>query len=448
MSSQWEQIKIILGDRLKPGIFQVWIKPLQGEITQGRLTLTAPNEFVASWIRERLLDQIRSAAAAYLDYEPEIQLRAGKKDSHAASEGPLIKTSGSAEQRLPITPSQPRKQKVKWRHSFEEFVVGSCNQLAYAACTSLCHSSLHQQNLFVCSGPGLGKTHLVQAIGNELCQSRQQQDINVVYASSEQFANQMVQALKSKQLDSFKKRYRENVDLLLLEDIHFFQGKGKMQEELLSLIKALEENGSKVVFTSSFLPRELDKVDSQLTSYFCSGLLAPIEIPDHDLRLRVLEKKAKDFQIDIPKDISEMVASHITQDIRQLESCIRNMAMKAKLLNRKLNQDLVQEVLQHYSQENASLNLDKIADFVCRTFELSKQNLCSRSRKKQIVLARNTAFYLARQFTGYSLKDIGRYFNRRHSTVLKGITNLEQEMARDSTEGRQLTKIVDQVKSI
>lgn len=448
MTKQWEQIKIILNERMRPGIFRVWIKPLQGEVQDGRLVLKAPNEFVASWVRERVTDQIRAAASSYLCFEPEVVVEAEKKSPESKNNGPLIKSSSHAEMDLPLQPSGPKTKKVSWRHTFNDFVVGTCNQLAYAACTSLCRTDFQQENLFLCSGPGLGKTHLVQAMGNELCEQKQQSTVNVVYASSEQFANQMVRALKSKNLDSFKKRYRENVDLLLLEDIHFFQGKEKMQEELLSLIKALEESGSKVVFTSSYSPKELKNVDSQLTSYFCSGLLAPIEKPEYDLRLRVLQTKAKNFQIDIPDDISHLVASNITQDIRQLESCVRNMAMKAKLLNRNISMDLVQDILQNYIQEGTSLNIEKIIDYICRAFELTKQSLCSRSRKKQIVLARNTAFYLARQFTELSLKDIGNQFNRKHSTVLKGITNIEREISLDTATGRQISQIADKAKQI
>ena len=446
MTSQWQEIKIILNERLRPGIFKVWIKPLQGEVQDGRLILTAPNEFVVSWVRDRLADQIRSAAASHLGFEPELVLRAEKKDTGTEANAPLIKSRNRSEMELPVQTPGPKTRKVSWRHSFNDFVVGSSNQLAYAACTSLCRTNFEQDNLFLCSGPGLGKTHLAQAIGNELCEQKQQASINVVYASSEQFANQMVRALKSKDLDSFKKRYRENVDLLLLEDIHFFQSKEKMQEELLSLIKALEENGSKVVFTSSFLPRELKEVDNQLASYFCSGLLAPIEKPDYDVRMRVLQNKARNYQIDIPEDISHLVASSITQDIRQLESCVRNMAMKARLLNQKICQDLVQDVLQHYALECTSLDLEKITEHICKTFELSRNKLCSRSRKKQIVLARNAAFYMARQFTSLSLKDIGKQFNRRHSTVLKGIANIEREISLDTTVGRQVTRIAEQAK--
>ncbi|MGM0425591.1 MAG: chromosomal replication initiator protein DnaA, partial [Thermodesulfobacteriota bacterium] len=439
MEHAWEKIQNNLQKSLKSGIFQVWIKPLQGQLQDKTLFLSAPNEFVASWIRDRLQDKIQKAAADILGYRPELRIQGLQKKSFA----PLLGNNSQNRMQLPVQYEQSCVKPKTWRFSFEDFVVGDCNQLAYAACTSLCRTEFPAGNLFLCSGPGLGKTHLLQAIGNQVCQSKKQECINVSYLSSEQFASQMVQALKNKEIDKFKSMYREQVDLLLLEDIHFFQGKAKMQEELLSLIKSLESKGNKVVFTSSFLPKELDKVDSQLSSYFCSGLLAPINKPNQDLRLRLVKQKSKHFQIDIPDDICKMVADSITSDIRQLESCIQNMALKARLLKQNITQNLAQEVLQNYSQEKQTQSMESIAQFVCKAFELPVQKLRSKSRKKQVVLARNTAFYLARKYTELSLKDIGEHFNRRHSTVLKGITNVEKEISRDSSLGRQVAQITD-----
>ncbi len=331
------------------------------------LFISAPNEFVASWIRDRLQHKILQTATEALGYEPDLRIQATNQKINFQ---PLLANNDQHRMHLPIHYDQACGPAKSWRFCFEDFMVGDCNQLAYAACTSLCNTEFPAGSIFLCSGPGLGKTHLLQAIGNHICQNKQQNCINVVYVSSEQFANQMVQALKSKEIDKFKSMYRDNVDLLLLEDIHFFQGKAKMQEELLSLIKTLEAQGNKVVFSSSFLPKELDKVDSQLTSYFCSGFLAPINKPDFDLRLRLIKKKSKHFQIHIPDDICNEVADKITSDIRQLESCIQNMALKARLLKQNITSALARDVLQNYSQENQSPNLESITKFVCSTFEL------------------------------------------------------------------------------
>jgi chromosomal replication initiator protein len=357
-----------------------------------------------------------------------------------------MQASGQQSLALPLEYSSTApEQGPTWRFRFEDFVVGSCNQLAYAACTSVCQEDFPADNIFLSSPPGLGKTHLMQSIGNHLCSRKKDSSAKIAYLLSEQFGNQMVQALKSREIEKFKSRYRDNVDLLLLEDIHFFQGKAKMQEELLSVVKSLLENGNKVVFTSSFLPKELDKVDSQLTSYFCSGLLTPIQKPDFDLRLRLVEKKAQRYQLKIPSKMAELIATTITSDIRQLESCIQNLVLKSRLLQQEITPPLVREVLQNYARSHEEPDLNQIIRFVCEVFELPLAKLKSQSRKRQVVMARNTAFYLARKYTDLSLKDIGQHFNRRHSTVLKGITCLEREMQRNSAAGQQLLRIMDKM---
>jgi len=251
----------------------------------------------------------------------------------------------------------------------------------------------------------------------------------------------MISAIKNGEINDFKKSFRQNIDMLLLEDIHFFQGKAKMQEELLSLIKELESNGKKVVFSSSFLPKDLQKVDSQLTSYFCSGLLAPIQSPDYELRRRVVQKKAEQFQINISDKITEKIASTIEDDFRQLESCIQNLALKSKVLNQEISSDLVREVLKNYIQNSSHIDMNKLINLICESFEIPKNKLCSKSRKKDIVVARNTAFFLGRKYTNLSLNEIGKYLNRRHSTVLKGITSIEREIKKDTHIGRQLDRI-------
>jgi chromosomal replication initiator protein len=326
--------------------------------------------------------------------------------------------------------------------------VGNSNKLAYTACSSLCNMNFPADHVFLCSGPGLGKTHLLQSIGQFFCKNQKNGPLKIMYVSSEQFGNQLVRAIKSKKVEEFKSYYRDNIDLLLLEDIHFFQGKEKMQEELLSLIKALETQGNKFVFSSSFLPKELNKIDQQLTSYFCSGVLAPIEKPDFDFRFRLIKKKAKRYNLELPPKVTELIAKSITSDIRQLESCLQNILLKSQMLQEKVSHDLAREVLQNYSQDPQNMDMDHIVESICKAFEISFEKLRSKTRKKQVVMARNTAFFLARKHTELSLKNIGQYLNRRHSTVLKGISNIEKEMRQETQTGRQLTRIVETIESI
>ncbi len=442
MSNTWQQIQSNLEKSLKPGIFQVWIKPLQAEIQDSTLYLSAPNEFVASWVRDRLQDSIIQAAAHTLGYTPQLSINGSLK---CPAKPQLIQPAAKQNQ-IPLPGSNSRRPSpYRWRYKFDNFVVGSCNQLAYAACSGLCTQEFPAGSVFLCSSPGLGKTHLLHSIGHHLCQTKGPNDFNVCYLPAEHFANQLVKAIKDREVETFKARLRHDVDVLLLEDVHFFQGKAKMQEELLSLIKDLGDKGSKVVFSSSFLPKELGKVDSQLTSYFCSGVLAPIQKPDLDFRVRLLQSKAQGKGLLLSDSLCQMIASSIRSDVRQMESCLHNLSLKSRLLHEPVSEDMIREVLQNYSQENKSPDMEAIIQCVCRAFNLSYNSLQSRSRKRAIVSARNTAFYMARKYTSLSLKDIGSQFNRRHSTVLKGITNVEREISKDSHLGHQALRIMDQL---
>ena len=439
MEHIWSKIQAHLEKQLKAGIFQVWVKPLQGELQDDTLFITAPNEFVASWVRDRLSREFQEVAADLLGFVPHISIQ-GQKNRECKASLPAISDAQTVARHLPVSYAKEEGPSFSWKFCFADFEVGDCNQLAYAACTSLCNKNLPADFIFLCAAPGLGKTHLLQAIGHDIFHRSTRNGLKVAYLSSEQFANQMVQALKSKQIDAFKDRFR-HLDLLLLEDVHFFQGKAKMQEELLSLIKNLQDKNRQVVFTSTFMPQELNKVDHHLASYLASGFMAPITKPDFELRLRLVKNKAQRFQVNIPQNIRNIVASEIHSDIRQLESCIHNMALKARLLNQPVSVEMAREILKHYSRAGAAPDMQTIIDCVCDAFTMPLEKLRSKTRKKQAVTARNTAFYLARKYTELPLKDIGFHFNRRHSTVLKGITNTEREIRQDTMVGRQIRRI-------
>ncbi|GAB7080058.1 hypothetical protein JCM14635_17310 [Megalodesulfovibrio paquesii] len=334
-----------------------------------------------------------------------------------------------------------------WQFSFDDFVVGPSNQLAYAAARALCDKTLESEQVFLSSTPGLGKTHLLQAVGRTVCSYSNRQQVRVEYLTAEEFGRLWVQSLRSNEVERFKARFRDGVDILLLEDVHFFQGKEKMQDELLSTMKALHNRGAKVIMTSSFLPRELKDVDTTLASRFCSGFLAVIEKPGFETRKRILEQKAKSFHVALPDNVTELLAERINADIRQLEACLQNLILKARLLNHKITLELACEVLSHYEPDIPQFSMDRIIDFVCDAFELSPKELRSKSRQRQIVQARNAAYFLARKYTELSLQDIGDRFNRKHSTVIKGITNIEREMSLETPVGRQLARTVELAKA-
>ncbi len=331
------------------------------------------------------------------------------------------------------------------RHfSFEDFVVGPCNELAYAAAHSICSDGPSSDTLLLASAPGLGKTHLMQAVGKVLSERCNRARPKVEYLTAEEFVSRFWLAIKGNETDRFKSRYRD-LDLLLLEDVHFFQGKDTMQAELLATVKALQAKGSKIVFTSSFLPKDLRKMDEQLHSRLSSGLFSFIDRPDEDTRRRILRSKAALHQVILPEDVEAVLARHISSDVRKIESCLRTLALKARLYNCAVSMQMAVEVLADYADEMPVINLDMIIDQVCRAFALTRQQLCSAGRRQECVCARNTAFLLARRHTSLSLEAIGQVFNRRHSTVIKGLTACEREMTRETPLGRQIAHAVAMV---
>ncbi len=450
MKTAWKQILNSLEKSLNPGLYTVWIKPLSGMVEGNRLTLIAPNEFVAGWVRDRLLPVIKDAAAEVMGGEPRITVKASLekviKPTPVRAKTTLRNTTQPPRHLgLPIVETPKPIAAKNWRFSFDDFIVGSSNELACAASKSMCNSAFTSDHLFLSSGPGLGKTHLLQSVGKQLCSISNRRNLRVACLSSEDFATRMVLAIKGRQVDLFKAQFRENIDVLLLEDVHFFQGKEKMQEELLCTMTALRERGCKVVLTSSFMPKDFSGVDNRLVSRFCSGFLAHINRPDMDTRRRIVQEKARSLQVNVPVAVTELLAERITTDIRQLESALGNLVLKARLLNRAVTLDLAWEILDNYAIQNAAPDYGHIIDFVCKSYSLSSEELRSKSRKRQIVLARNTAFFLARKHTELSLKAIGEKLGRRHSTVLKGITKVEREISMQTPLGRQISQTADRL---
>lgn len=487
MMNTWEKISEKLSESMQNAQYKVWISPLRAEFTEGILTVFAMNEFVAKFLRSRFLSNIAAAAREVLAEEPVIRIlvgspqpagdsapvaesvsgasgpEAGKKSGQNRAGGQAVQLAepeavpGGLEAQeaegigapalvhrqaaLPIKWSDSVRQLRPFRFSFDDFVVGPCNELAHAAARSMCRDAMSGDDLsnvlFLCSGPGLGKTHLMQAVGAGLARASNLRRPKVEYVSAEEFATLFRRTLNTDEMYNFKARFRA-ADVLLLEDIHFLQGKVKTQDELLATLSILLERGSKVVFSSSFSPRELNRMDNQLLSRLCSGLIAGIERPDLETRRRIIRNKAKVHQVVLPDDVTDYLAENISSDIRQIESCLRNLALKAKLLNRAISMEQARETVCNYLGSTPVLNLSEIVRMVCQSFGIAADVLGSKSRKQGHVQARNAAFYLARKHTDLSLQEIGKHFNRTHSTVIKGITSLETEISRQSAAGRQI----------
>lgn len=449
MNSAWSLICENLQKTLEPGFFKVWIAPLEGEVLDCDLSLKAPNEYAANWVRDRLSPAILTAASEALGKEAaelNLTVQAGAAQPAQrilpADSVPARPSSGQIPLIVPNRPAQAR-----WRFSFDDFVVGPCNEMAFAAAKGLCADLAGAGTLFLSSASGLGKTHLAQAMGKCLSEDARSWPgecslcPKVNYLTAEEFASRFVAALKARDAENFKERLRQS-EVLLLEDVHFLQNKEKMQEEILALIKSLQARGSRIVLTSSFAPRELHRMDSRLVSLFCSGLLTHMAGPDLETRRKIVCKKAHLHQVILPKAVSELLATRITGDVRRLESCLNTLVFKARLVNSLISLDMAAEMVRQYEEEQGGFDMDGIIRLVCAGFKLSPAQLASRSRKSEYVQARNTIYYLARKHTELSLQEIGDHFHRRHSSVIKGISVMEREMQRETPLGRRLAGAV------
>lgn len=423
------------------------------------LHVLAPNDFVANWVRNRLSEVITAAVTEVLGAETRMVIDVAPVPEVPTSNAAAIPTGTEnktvrAPQRQTMQPRRAEQLSLpmrvaprayNWRYGFDGFVVGSCNDMAVAAARNMLPAHGAVDTLFLSSGPGLGKTHLTQAVGQALCGAANRAP-HVEYLSAESFCNAFVQSMKARDIDAFKSRFRD-VDVLLLEDVHFLQGKEKMQVEVLSTIKALQERGSRVVLTSTFAPRELNNLDPTLVSRFCSGFLAGMEKPDFPTRRRILLDKAQKSDVILSDDVCELMAERLSGDVRQLESCLYNLLLRAKLQNCKISLHMAADILAQYAQNNPFVDLDAITRRVCEGFDLNPEQLASRSRRNVHVTARNTVFYLARKHTDLSLQDIGEHFNRRHSTVLKGIAAVERELTRETSLGRQIAATLGRIEA-
>ncbi len=470
-SEIWLKILHLLSQRISEGKVKALLEPLPYAIRQKSaddinesglseqyvITLTIPNiPFIAAKIKQ-LEPDIISCAEAVLGSCPilelaEEQVCSGtqiKTDVHSLALS-LPSTSPAllmSERQLELPLSLPRIRvasngpRINWKYSFDDFVVGPCNQIAHAAASNIISSQASVDMVLLCAGAGLGKTHLTQAVGKALCAEADTRNLRLEYLTAEEFTSQFVHAVKFNALEEFKEKFR-NLDMLLLEDIHCLRGKDKTQEELLYTIKNLQARGGRVVLTSSFAPSDMNGVDSQLLSQFRSGFVATMERPDKDMRLQILQEKARRQCAVLPSRVADLLAERVSGDVRILESCLNNLLLQSQFSGRSISEEMAIDVIRNVARENPEIDLDDVVSLVCKSFSLSPKQLASKSRRQNIVVARNTVFFLLRKHTDLTFAQIGERFNRRHSTVIKGITSLESEMNKHSSLGNLIENTV------
>jgi chromosomal replication initiator protein len=448
--SLWETVKCDFKSLFPEDVFQMWFEPVVCLETSGdSMTLGVPNDFAAIWIHDNYLDLITQRLRLTAGRMVNVTLR--KTD--ASSRSPAATAARAAADSGAVTRSRataatrraPRYDdrgpaatgSLNPRNTFETFVVGNNNQMAHAAALAVTQAPAQAYNpLFLYGETGLGKTHLMHAIGHAIL--RANPDARVAYLSTEKFTNEFIQALQENSLTKFRQRYR-HVDVLLIDDVQFLAGKERIQEEFFHTFNDLFESGKQVVLSSDRRASEIQKLESRLVSRFEWGLPADIQAPDLETRQAILRAKAATLKCDLPDNVLNFIATHITKNIRRLEGALIKVASYSGLTNKPIDLATAERLLHDVLMEQAQhiLTIETIQKRVADHFQIRHSDMTSKRRPNNIAIPRQIAMYLARTLTKHSLQEIGDAFGGRdHGTVIhacKAVDNMCEQDA--STRG-------------
>ena len=444
-ASLWQQCLTRLQEELPSGEFGLWIRPLQAEFGDRSLTLYAANRFILDWVRDKYLLRINSLFSEICGSDaPTLHFAVGRRPTAAAapqayataapvadvrSEQPAI-TIPSWTSKQDAMPEINHKSNINETYNFVNFVEGKSNQLALAAAHQVAENPGGAYNpLFLYGGTGLGKTHLLHAVGNGI--RARKPNAKVIYMQSERFVQDMVKALQNNAIQEFQRYYR-SVDALLIDDIQFFAKKERSQEEFFHTFNALLEGNQQIILTSDRYPKEIDGVEDRLKSRFGWGLTIAIEPPELETRVAILMRKAEENKIHLPHEVAFFIAQRLRSNVRELEGALNRVIANARFTGKPINIDFVREALRDMlALQEKLVTIDNIQKTVAEYYKIKVADLLSKRRSRSVARPRQLAMALAKELTNHSLPEIGDAFGGRdHTTVLhacRKIAELREE---------------------
>jgi chromosomal replication initiator protein len=429
VESIWDKAAKIIQEKISKQNFDTWIKPIKIIAMEDNcIQLAVPNKFFKDWVCDNYLSTIKRSLQNVVSIDVDVELILSKDKEKKPKAAPH-----SEQTRVASTATVLKGKNISFlnnNYTFEKFVVGPCNQFAHAASIAVAKQPAKNYNpLFIYGGSGLGKTHLLNAIG--LLTVSAHPELNIMYVSAEEFMNEMINSIRYDRMPKFREKYR-NIDSLLIDDIQFLAGKERTQEEFFHNFNTLHASGKQIVVTSDKLPKDISNLEGRLRSRFEMGLIADIQPPEIETKIAIIEKKMQENKMPLPANVAHYIASQVESNIRELEGFLVRICAYSSLTGKEINLDLVKEVLKklvnHNKQEEVSI--EEIIKTVATQLTVKISDIKAHNKNKNLVQARQIAMYLARKLTKASFPDIGQKIGGRdHSTVIyannKILNNIE-----------------------
>ena len=443
-SEVWDTCLERIKDRVNKQSFETWFKPTRGIVYSGdSLTVQVPNQFFCDWLEEHYLTIIENIVKEVTGIQPSLSFTV---PSHFRQENNPNASLSRKSHSLAKTKQVSGENQLNPRYRFDTFVVGPSNQFAQAASLAVAEAPGRTKfnPLVIYGGVGLGKTHIIQAIGNFI--HSETPSNKLIYVSSERFTIEFINSIQNNKTSEFSQYYR-NVDILLLDDIHFFINKERTQEEFFHTFNTLHQEGKQIVLTSDRPPRELKGLEERLISRVQWGLVTDIQPPDLETRIAILQKKAEEDGLAVSNDVINFIASNILNNIRELEGSLIRLLAFSSITGSEINIALAKEVLKDTIKSGyKQTSIESIQRSVCQYFSLPEDILKAKTRKKEVVLPRQIAMYLSKKITNHSLKSIGLHFGGRdHSTVIHACQTIEREMEKRLDLKRLVADLTNQI---
>ncbi|MCX6123058.1 MAG: chromosomal replication initiator protein DnaA [Ignavibacteriales bacterium] len=450
----WERCLSIIKDQVSSLSYKTWFQPIIPiRLNEKDLTVQVPSQFFYDWLEEHYNTLIRNTITSVIG-------ESGKLYYFVASEEPasiqpaqpehetVLLTNDPA--RTPFAPHVPFRTEnlqsirnnLNPRYLFDNFIKGDCNQLARAAAMAVANNpgGTSFNPLVFYGGTGLGKTHLMHALGNHAAVNGKAK--RIAYISSEKFTVDFIESVQGDKVTEFSSFYR-SMDLLIVDDIQFFAGKEKTQDNFFHTFNTLYQLGKQIVLSSDVPPKELHGLDERLISRFQCGLTADLQPPDLETRIAILQKKSEENSLELPTNVIDFIAANVTKNIRELEGCLISLLARASLENREIGIDLAKDVLRVVVNDiHTPLTIEQIQNVVCEYFNIPVDLLRAKTRRQEIVVARQIAMYIAKDMTNSSLKTIGMHFGGRdHSTVIHACQAVEDFLKTDNKHKQHIDQI-------